>query len=32
LKILLTRRFRSTFDLLLPPWQDGVRRVLQQIL
>ena len=27
-----TSRFRTTFDLVLPPWQDGVRHVLQQIL
>jgi dTDP-4-dehydrorhamnose reductase len=26
-----TTRFRSTFDLRLPPWQEGVRHVLQQI-
>jgi len=27
-----TARFRSTFGLILPDWQDGVRHVLQQIL
>jgi len=27
-----TARFRSTFGLILPEWQDGVRHVLQQIL
>jgi dTDP-4-dehydrorhamnose reductase len=27
-----TTRFRLTFDLRLPPWQEGVRHVLQQIL
>lgn len=27
-----TTRFRTTFGLVLPPWQDGVRHVLQQIL
>ncbi|GAA5014950.1 dTDP-4-dehydrorhamnose reductase [Massilia kyonggiensis] len=27
-----TTRFRTTFDLRLPPWQEGVRHVLQQIL
>lgn len=27
-----TNRFRSTFDLRLPPWQEGVRHVLMQIL
>jgi dTDP-4-dehydrorhamnose reductase len=27
-----TRLFRRTFGLRLPPWQDGVRHVLQQIL
>lgn len=27
-----TTRFRTTFDLRLPPWQDGVRHVLRQIL
>jgi dTDP-4-dehydrorhamnose reductase len=26
-----TRRFRETFGLRLPPWQDGVRQVLAQI-
>ena len=26
-----TRRFQDTFDLRLPDWQDGVRRVLQQL-
>lgn len=26
-----TSRFRTTFDLRLPPWQEGVRHVLQQI-
>jgi dTDP-4-dehydrorhamnose reductase len=26
-----THRFRTTFGLRLPPWQDGVRHVLQQI-
>jgi dTDP-4-dehydrorhamnose reductase len=26
-----TSRFHTTFDLRLPPWQDGVRHVLQQI-
>jgi len=26
-----TSRFRETFDLCLPSWQDGVRHVLQQI-
>jgi dTDP-4-dehydrorhamnose reductase len=26
-----TSRFRSTFGLRLPPWQEGVRHVLQQI-
>jgi dTDP-4-dehydrorhamnose reductase len=26
-----TGRFRTTFGLRLPPWQDGVRHVLQQI-
>jgi dTDP-4-dehydrorhamnose reductase len=26
-----TARFRSTFGLDLPPWQEGVRHVLQQI-
>jgi len=27
-----TTRFRTTFDLHLPPWQVGVRHVLRQIL
>jgi dTDP-4-dehydrorhamnose reductase len=27
-----TARFRATFDLRLPPWQEGVRHVLRQIL
>jgi dTDP-4-dehydrorhamnose reductase len=27
-----TSRFRMTFDLRLPPWQEGVRHVLRQIL
>ncbi|WP_075792931.1 dTDP-4-dehydrorhamnose reductase [Massilia putida] len=27
-----TTRFRTTFGLRLPPWQEGVRHVLQQIL
>jgi dTDP-4-dehydrorhamnose reductase len=27
-----TTRFRTTFDLILPPWQEGVRHVLRQIL
>jgi len=27
-----TTRFRTTFSLVLPSWQDGVRHVLQQIL
>jgi dTDP-4-dehydrorhamnose reductase len=27
-----TTRFRTTFDLFLPLWQEGVRHVLQQIL
>jgi dTDP-4-dehydrorhamnose reductase len=27
-----TTRFSTTFGLRLPPWQDGVRHVLQQIL
>jgi dTDP-4-dehydrorhamnose reductase len=27
-----TKRFRSTFDLRLPPWQESVRHVLMQIL
>jgi dTDP-4-dehydrorhamnose reductase len=27
-----TSRFRHTFGLRLPPWQDGVQHVLQQIL
>ena len=27
-----TSRFRTTFDLRLPPWQEGVRHVLRQIL
>lgn len=27
-----TSRFRSTFGLVLPPWQHGVRRMLQEIL
>jgi dTDP-4-dehydrorhamnose reductase len=27
-----TTRFRTTFELRLPPWQEGVRHVLQQIL
>lgn len=27
-----TSRFRRTFGLRLPPWQDGVRHVLRQIL
>jgi len=27
-----TTRFRTTFDLRLPAWQEGVRHVLQQIL
>jgi dTDP-4-dehydrorhamnose reductase len=27
-----TTRFRETFGLRLPPWQEGVRHVLQQIL
>jgi len=27
-----TTRFRTTFDLRLPSWQDGVRHVLRQIL
>jgi dTDP-4-dehydrorhamnose reductase len=26
-----TRRFRTAFDLRLPPWEDGVRHVLHQI-
>jgi len=26
-----TTRFRTTFDLRLPPWQEGVRHVLRQI-
>ena len=26
-----TSRFRTTFNLRLPPWQEGVRHVLQQI-
>jgi dTDP-D-glucose 4,6-dehydratase len=25
------RKFAETFDLRLPPWQDGVRHVLEQI-
>jgi dTDP-4-dehydrorhamnose reductase len=29
---LATCRLRTTFDLTLPPWQDGVRQVLAQIL
>jgi dTDP-4-dehydrorhamnose reductase len=28
---LNTARFRETFGLRLPPWQDGVRHVLNQI-
>ena len=27
-----TTRFRTAFGLVLPPWQEGVRHVLQQIL
>jgi dTDP-4-dehydrorhamnose reductase len=27
-----TTRFRTMFDLRLPPWQEGVRHVLRQIL
>jgi dTDP-4-dehydrorhamnose reductase len=27
-----TTRFRTTFGLRLPPWQEGVRHVLRQIL
>lgn len=27
-----TSRFRETFDLRLPPWEEGVRQVLAQIL
>jgi dTDP-4-dehydrorhamnose reductase len=27
-----TTRFRATFGLRLPPWQEGVRYVLRQIL
>jgi dTDP-4-dehydrorhamnose reductase len=27
-----TRRFRQTFGLHLPPWEQGIRHVLQQIL
>ena len=27
-----TRRLQAAFDLALPPWQDGVRRMLQEIL
>ena len=27
-----TTRLRRTFDLSLPPWQDGVREVLHEIL
>ncbi|WP_198120652.1 dTDP-4-dehydrorhamnose reductase [Massilia rhizosphaerae] len=27
-----TTRFRTTFDLRLPPWQEGVRHVLRQFL
>jgi dTDP-4-dehydrorhamnose reductase len=27
-----TQRLRSTFEVDLPPWQDGVRQVLRQIL
>jgi dTDP-4-dehydrorhamnose reductase len=27
-----TTRFRTAFDLRLPPWQEGVRHVLRQIL
>jgi dTDP-4-dehydrorhamnose reductase len=27
-----TSRFRSTFGLVLPPWQQGVSRMLQEIL
>lgn len=29
---LATSRFRSTFGLVLPPWQQGVARMLQEIL
>ena len=29
---LVRFRFRTTFDLCLPPWQEGVRHVLRQIL
>ncbi|CAM5780954.1 dTDP-4-dehydrorhamnose reductase [Ottowia pentelensis] len=27
-----TRKLQAAFDLTLPPWQDGVRRMLQEIL
>jgi dTDP-4-dehydrorhamnose reductase len=27
-----TARFRRTFGLRLPPWQEGVRQVLRQLL
>jgi dTDP-4-dehydrorhamnose reductase len=27
-----TRRFRQTFGLHLPPWEEGIRHVLQQLL
>jgi len=27
-----TRRLQATFGLTLPPWQDGVRRLLAEIL
>ncbi|MBN9404141.1 MAG: dTDP-4-dehydrorhamnose reductase [Burkholderiales bacterium] len=27
-----TRKLQAAFDLALPPWQDGVRRMLQEIL
>jgi dTDP-4-dehydrorhamnose reductase len=29
---LHTELFRSTFDLTLPPWQEGIHHILQQIL
>ena len=30
--LLDTRRLRETFDLVLPPWQQGVDRMLAEIL
>jgi dTDP-4-dehydrorhamnose reductase len=27
-----TRKLRETFDLVLPPWQQGVERMLTEVL